>query len=74
MTDVAIAHGPVVERRRGEGWTATALLAPATIFVAISLLAPLVILFRYSLNEFIPAKKLMVEAKGGPPLRSSASA
>src|SRR5882762_6980917 len=38
------------------------LLAPATIFIALCLLAPLVILFRYSLNEFVPAKKMMVEA------------
>ncbi|TAJ39297.1 MAG: ABC transporter permease [Reyranella sp.] len=62
MTDTALAHGPVVERRRGESLTATALLAPATIFVALCLLAPLVILFRYSLNEFVPTKKMMVEA------------
>ncbi|MGE4079650.1 MAG: ABC transporter permease, partial [Reyranella sp.] len=63
MTDTAIAHGPpVAARRRGDGWTATALLTPATIFVAVSLFAPLAILFRYSLNEFVPAKKLMVEA------------
>jgi putative spermidine/putrescine transport system permease protein len=62
MTDQALAGGPVVERRRGEGWTAAALLAPATIFVALCLLAPLVILFRYSLNDFVAAKKMMVEA------------
>jgi len=62
MTDTAIAHGPVVEKRRGEGLTAAALLTPATVFVAIALLAPLVILFRYSLNEFVPARKMMVEA------------
>ena len=63
MTDAALAQSPVVERRRGEsGWTATALLAPATIFVAICLLAPLMILFRYSLNDFVTAKKMMVEA------------
>ena len=62
MTDTALAHGPVVEKRRGESLTATALLAPATIFVALCLLAPLAILFRYSLNEFIPTKKMMVEA------------
>jgi putative spermidine/putrescine transport system permease protein len=48
--------------RHGEGWTATTLLAPATIFVAVCLLAPLVILFRYSLNDFVTAKKMMVEA------------
>jgi len=62
VTDTALAHGPVVEKRRGESLTATALLAPATIFVALCLLAPLAILFRYSLNEFIPTKKMMVEA------------
>jgi putative spermidine/putrescine transport system permease protein len=63
VTDAALAHGPVVERRRGEtGLTAAALLAPASIFVAICLLAPLVVLFRYSLNEFVTAKKIMVEA------------
>jgi hypothetical protein len=37
--------------------TATALLAPASIFVALCLLAPLVILFRYSLNEFVPPRR-----------------
>lgn len=62
MTDTALAHNPAVERRRGEGLTAAALLAPATIFVALCLLAPLFILFRYSLNEFVPTKKMMVEA------------
>ncbi len=62
MTDTALSHGPAFERRRGEGLTATALLAPATIFVALCLLAPLFILFRYSLNEFIPTKKMMIEA------------
>lgn len=62
MSDVALAHGPVVERRRGEGLTATALIGPATIFIAVSLFAPLAILFRYSLNRFDPTKKLMVEA------------
>ena len=62
MTDTALAHGPVVEKRRGDGLTAAALITPATIFVALCLLAPLAILFRYSLNDFIPAKKMMVEA------------
>src|SRR5262249_18812487 len=58
----ALAHGPIVERRRGEGWTASTLVGPATIFIALCLLAPLCMLFRYSLNEFVPAKKMMVEA------------
>ena len=53
---------PLAGERRHEGLTATALLAPATIFVAICLLTPLAILFRYSLNDFVAAKKLMVEA------------
>jgi putative spermidine/putrescine transport system permease protein len=47
---------------RGQGLTAAALLAPATIFVAVSLFAPLGILFRYSLNEFVAQTKTMVEA------------
>ena len=62
MTDTALAHGPVVERRRGDGLTAGLLIAPATIFVALCLLAPLAILFRYSLNDFVTTKKIMVEA------------
>ena len=48
--------------KRSRTLTATALLAPATIFVAVSLLAPLAILFRYSLNEFVARTKTMVEA------------
>ena len=62
MSNAAVATGPVVEKRRGGGMTATALLAPATIFVAICLLAPLAFLFRYSLNDFVATKKMMVEA------------
>ncbi|TXL82069.1 ABC transporter permease [Vineibacter terrae] len=38
------------------------LVTPATILVAVGLLIPLVILFRYSLNEFVTQRKLMVEA------------
>jgi putative spermidine/putrescine transport system permease protein len=49
-----------MQQRRG--LTATALLAPATIFIAASLLAPLAILFRYSLNDFVAKTKTMVEA------------
>jgi len=47
---------------RGQGLTASALLAPASIFVVISLFVPLAILFRYSLNDFVPQTKTMVEA------------
>jgi putative spermidine/putrescine transport system permease protein len=62
MTDAAIAQRPAVERRRGEGLTASALVGPATLFIALCLLAPLAILLRYSLNEFVPTRKMMVEA------------
>jgi putative spermidine/putrescine transport system permease protein len=48
---------PVGMRR----WTAAGLVAPATIFVAIGLLIPIAILFRYSLNAFVPGQ-FMVEA------------
>ena len=37
------------------------LVTPATLFVAIGLLMPILILFRYSLNGFVPGK-FMVEA------------
>ncbi len=62
MSDAVLTHGPAVERRRGEGLTATALLGPATVFIAVSLFAPLAILFRFSLNQFTAATKTMVEA------------
>lgn len=45
---------------RGNGG-AGALVLPATLFVAIGLIGPIVILFRYSLNAFVPGK-FMVEA------------
>jgi putative spermidine/putrescine transport system permease protein len=62
MSTAAAMPMPVAERRRGEAWTASALIVPATIFIAVCLLAPLGFLFRYSLNDFIATKKLMVEA------------
>ncbi len=45
--------------RRGP--TAAALLAPATLLVVATLVAPLVLLFRFSLNRFVPGE-FMVEA------------
>ncbi|HTR85084.1 MAG TPA: ABC transporter permease, partial [Reyranella sp.] len=51
-----------VETRRATGWTASALIAPATVFVILCLLAPLAILLRYSLNGFIGETKTMVDA------------
>ena len=49
------------EERGGRLTTATMLIGPATIFVTVSLLIPIAILFRYSLNQFSPGT-LMVEA------------
>ena len=49
------------EARGGRLSTAALLAGPATIFVTACLLVPIVILFRYSLNQFVPGK-LMVEA------------
>jgi putative spermidine/putrescine transport system permease protein len=51
-----------IDRPRGRLLTASALIGPATIFVAVSLFAPLAILFRYSLNGFEKTTKTMVEA------------
>lgn len=48
--------------RKNQAPTAAALLGPATIFIAVGLLAPLAILFRYSLNGFVAETKTMVEA------------
>jgi putative spermidine/putrescine transport system permease protein len=52
-------------RRRAEheggALTAASLIGPATLFVAIGLLLPICILFRYSLNAFVPGK-FMVQA------------
>ena len=62
MTAAALAPRRAVDRRRGEGLTATALLLPATLFIAAGLLGPLAILMRYSLNAFVPTTKTMVEA------------
>jgi putative spermidine/putrescine transport system permease protein len=50
------------EERGGARLTAASLVTPATLLVAVGLLIPLVILFRYSLNEFVAQRKLMVEA------------
>ncbi len=41
--------------------TAAGLAGPATLYVAVGLLLPLAILFRYSLNQFVPGK-FMVDA------------
>jgi putative spermidine/putrescine transport system permease protein len=50
--------GQTVGHRRG---TAAALLGPATAVVAVGILLPLFLLFRFSLNRFVPGK-FMVQA------------
>jgi putative spermidine/putrescine transport system permease protein len=49
------------ERRGGRLSSAALLAGPATIFVTVCLLVPILILVRYSLNQFVPGQ-LMVEA------------
>ena len=48
-------------RNRASGWTAATMVAPASIVVTIGIVLPIVILFRYSLNQYTPAK-IMVDA------------
>jgi len=60
---MSATHLPTTELAVGapRGWSVASLVAPATLFVAIGLLIPIAILFRYSLNAFVPGK-FMVEA------------
>ena len=46
---------------RSSTLSAAGLVGPATLYVAVGLLIPLAILFRYSLNQFVPGK-FMVDA------------
>lgn len=50
-----------VRRAGNDTRTAAAMITPATLFVALILLAPLLLLLRYSLNRFVPGE-FMVEA------------
>lgn len=65
MTALAAADTLVTlaarEKRGGRLSTAAMLIGPATVFVTVGLLVPIVILFRYSLNQFVPGQ-MMVEA------------
>jgi putative spermidine/putrescine transport system permease protein len=47
--------------RAGRPFDVAGLVGPATIYVAVGILVPLAILFRYSLNQFVPGK-FMVDA------------
>ena len=48
-------------RAGAPGWGAAAAVAPASIVVTIGIVLPIVILFRYSLNQYTPAR-MMVDA------------
>ena len=56
-----VAAAALPARTGASGWTAAAAVAPASIIVTIGIVLPIVILFRYSLNQFTPAK-VMVDA------------
>jgi putative spermidine/putrescine transport system permease protein len=51
----------LIHTEKSRGLTAAGLVGPATVYVGIGLLIPLAILFRYSLNQFVPGK-FMVDA------------
>ncbi|MEQ8398432.1 ABC transporter permease [Thalassobaculum sp.] len=57
----AATNAVSVEERGGSRLSAAALIGPATFIVAAGLLIPIVILFRYSLNKFVP-RLMMVDA------------
>ncbi|MFG1189840.1 ABC transporter permease [Xanthobacter flavus] len=59
---VATASPPAPRGREGRRLApAYGLTAPATIFVLLALMGPLALMFRYSLNRFVPGQ-MMVEA------------
>jgi putative spermidine/putrescine transport system permease protein len=64
MAQTAVEAAPVenARSRAGRDWlSAGSLIGPATIIVVVGLLAPIAMLFRYSLNQFHP-RRMMVEA------------
>jgi putative spermidine/putrescine transport system permease protein len=56
-----MSASPTPTRRERAILTAASLVGPATLYVGIGILIPLAILFRYSLNQFVPGK-FMVDA------------
>jgi len=58
---VAAAAAAPIDERGGSRLSAAALIGPATLLVSLGLLIPIAILFRYSLNQYVP-RLLMVEA------------
>jgi putative spermidine/putrescine transport system permease protein len=57
----AAATAGTIEERGGRGISAAALIGPATLIICAGLLVPIAILFRYSLNKFVP-RLMMVDA------------
>src|SRR5215510_7591462 len=57
----AVRHRSLAGERQASALTATLLLGPATLMVALGLLLPVLILLRYSFNRFEP-RLMMVEA------------
>lgn len=57
----AATHGMVEERKGQASLSAAGLIGPATVMVVGGLLLPIVILFRYSFNQYRP-RVMMVEA------------
>jgi len=58
---MATAAAQPLARDRAPAWSAAAMVTPAAIVVTIGIVLPIVILFRYSLNRYTPAK-IMVDA------------
>ena len=56
-----VATATLPARTVAPGGTAAAMIAPASIVVTIGIVVPILILFRYSLNQYTPAK-MMVDA------------
>jgi putative spermidine/putrescine transport system permease protein len=57
----AVRHRSLAGERQASALTASVLLGPATLLVALGLLLPVLILLRYSFNRFEP-RLMMVEA------------
>jgi len=62
--NVAVAAVGAIDREPGQVAPAATLLGPATMFVAATLVAPLLLLLRYSLNRYHPTE-LMIETVTG---------
>ncbi len=64
MDAAALPQIAAPRAERGQGGAASAFLAPATLVVMVMLLAPLLLLLRFSFNQYDP-KELMIEAVTG---------